>query len=132
MFLFIFNTHKTTMSLLISFVFYFLLYIFLHSGLNTKVSGGRREKLEKVLLEEDKQEEKIHLSVGVIIILIYHCMTKRHLQCFSYSPSQSFFMKPLHSALLSLQHVFVGTCSLSLQITDRTTYQCCYLTPAYF
>ena len=52
--LFIFNSHKTTMSRLILFVFYFLLYIFLHPGLSTEESGGRRKKLEKGTLEEDK------------------------------------------------------------------------------
>ena len=52
--LFIFNSHKTTMSQLISFVFYFLLYIFLHPGLSTEESGGRREQLEEGVLKEDK------------------------------------------------------------------------------
>ena len=44
--LFIFNSHKTTMSRLISFVFYFLLYIFLHPGLSMKERGGARGERE--------------------------------------------------------------------------------------
>ena len=53
--LFIFNSHKATMSRLISFVFYFLLYIFLHQGLSTEESGGRRDQQEEGALKEDNR-----------------------------------------------------------------------------
>ena len=56
--LFIFNSHKTTMSRLISFVFYFLLYIFLHPGLSTEESGGRRDQLEEGALKEDNRRRR--------------------------------------------------------------------------
>ena len=68
---------------------------FIHSC-NSFIQDLRREESEEtedqreeVALGEDakKEEEKKTLSVRVTIIrLIYHCMTKCHLQCFLISP----------------------------------------------
>ena len=54
----IFNSHKTTMSQLILFVFYFLLYIFLHPGLSTEESGGWRDQQEEGALKEDNRRKR--------------------------------------------------------------------------
>ena len=52
--LFIFNSHKTIMSWLISFVFYFLLHIFLQPGLSTEESGGRGSSMRKECWKKTK------------------------------------------------------------------------------
>ena len=74
------------MSWLILFVFYSLLYNSLIQDLIREESKGKEEQQEEAVLEEDQNRRRSLLSVRVTIIrnVIYHCMTKRHLQCLIY------------------------------------------------